>query len=69
MAVVQCGDGFMLLKSGGMGKVNTTLRNYFECVVVFLARTSAECSRSCPVRRLGVKALRAAHVGSVTIIS
>ena len=30
MAVVQRGDGFMLLKSGGMGKVNTTLRNYFR---------------------------------------
>ena len=35
MAVVQRGDGFMLLKSGGVGKVNTTLRKYFWLVWCF----------------------------------
>ncbi len=29
MAVVQRGDSFMLLKSGVMGIVNTTVRQYF----------------------------------------
>jgi hypothetical protein len=30
MAVVRRGDGFMLLKSGGTVKVNTTFPNYFR---------------------------------------
>jgi hypothetical protein len=39
MAVVQRGDSFMWLKSGGMGNVNTTLREYFCLGLPTLAET------------------------------
>ena len=52
MAAGQRGDSFMLLKSGGMGKMNTTLQKYFRRNALCLVRgvTTKEHAVGCVAR-------------------